>query len=84
MQDRVGCARYSAGFIYIFHTHEPQSVMRFRIKVTGHGGNEGARVQRAGRGGRKAADVGGHVFVLSPSVFQSQNHALRSRFSQPA
>ncbi|MNS33496.1 hypothetical protein D3C72_656110 [compost metagenome] len=55
---RLG-AGFLAGWIKVFHAHQPASAHRARVKVGGQCGDQRAEVQMAARGGGEAPDVGG-------------------------
>ncbi len=43
--------------IEIFHPQEPAATAGAGVEEAAHGGDQGAQVQRSGRGGREAPDV---------------------------
>lgn len=56
-QDFIGMSLVAARLVQVFHSQQPLAAMLACIEITANGGNQGAEMQRPGRGGREAPDV---------------------------
>src|SRR5210317_357396 len=56
-ENQVSGARLFSRWIYIFNTKKPEPILGPGLQIAGYSGNKRAEVQRAGRRGRKPANV---------------------------
>ena len=69
-QNHLVCTRQATRRVYIFNTHQPLPAPCASIKPTSQCCDQGAGVERAGRGGGKAPPVAGSSHVVSAQYQQ--------------
>lgn len=56
-QDTVGRTRLFARRVDVFHPDQPQALVSLCLEVASYGGDQGAKMQWSGGGGREAATI---------------------------